>query len=200
MSEPSKILSDHALDLLFRKARTHNSWQDEDVSDVMIHAIYDLMKMGPTSANCCPARFVFVKSDAAKQRLKPHLMEGNVEKTMSAPVTVLIANDLEFYEHLPQLFPHNQDAKNWFAGKEGFIKDTAMRNGTLQGAYFMLAARALGFDCGPMSGFNKKGVKEEFFKDQNVEVNFLCNIGIGGPSGLFDRSPRFSFDEVCEIS
>lgn len=198
MSEPSRILSDHALDLLFREARTHNGWKDQDVSDVMIQAIYDLMKMAPTSMNCSPARFVFIKSQEAKERLKPHLMAGNVDKTMAAPATAIIVNDLEFYEHMPKLFPHT-DAKSMFVGKESYIKDTATRNGTLQGAYFIMAARALGLDCGPMSGFNAEGVKEEFFKDQNVDVNFLCNIGVGDPESLYDRGPRLSFEESCSI-
>lgn len=198
MSDESKILNDNALDTLFRKARTYNGWRDEDVSDVLLQAVYDLMKWGATSANCCPARFVFVKSKEGKEKLKPHLMEGNVEKTMAAPVTAIIANDKKFYEHLPKLFPHT-DAKSWFEGKQAFIDSTAMRNGTLQGAYLMLAARALGLDCGPMSGFNAKGVKEAFFPDKDYEVNFICNIGYGDPASLFDRSPRFAFDEVCEI-
>ena len=156
------------------------------------------MKWGPTSANCSPARFKFVKSKEAKQTLKPLMAEGNVDKTMAAPVTVIIANDKEFYEHLPKLFPHT-DARSWFAGKEKAIEETATRNGTLQGAYLMLAARSLGLDCGPMSGFDKQGVKDAFFPDDNVEVNFLCNIGYGDPDSLFDRSPRFDFEEIAEI-
>lgn len=198
MSDNKKILSDSALDTLFRKARTYNGWRDEDVSDVLLQAVYDLMKWGATSANCCPARFVFVKSKEGKEKLKPHLMEGNVEKTMAAPVTVIIANDKKFYEYLPKLFPHT-DAKSWFEGKQAFIDSTAMRNGTLQGGYLMLAARALGLDCGPMSGFDAKGVKEAFFPDKDYDVNFICNIGYGDPDSLFERSPRFTFDEVCEI-
>ncbi len=198
MTEDSLILTDRDLDILFRKARTYNGWQDKDVSAVLVQAVYDLMKFGATSANCSPARFKFVQSPEAKEKLKPHLMEGNVDKTMSAPVTAIIANDLEFYEHLPKLFPHT-DAKSWFVGKPGYIADTAMRNGTLQGAYLMMAARALGLDCGPMSGFNPDGVKQAFFPDENVQVNFLCNIGYGDPESLFDRGPRFDFDEVCEI-
>lgn len=193
-----KILNDQALDVLFREARTYNEWADREVSDVLLKAVYDLAKMGPTSANCSPARFIFVRSQDAKARLKPHLDAGNVEKTMKAPVTALIANDLEFYEHLPKLFPH-ADAKSWFEGKPKFIESTAMRNGTLQGAYLMMAARSLGLDCGPMSGFNQDGVKNEFFPDDNVQVNFICNIGYGDPANLYPRSPRFDFDEVCEI-
>jgi len=193
-----QIVSDQALDILFREARTYNTWSDKEVSDVLMQAVFDLTKMGPTSANCCPARFKFVKTEEAKQRLKPHLDEGNVAKTMAAPVTVIIANDLEFYEKLPKLFPH-ADARSWFAGNDPVIKATAMRNGTLQGGYFIIAARALGLDCGPMSGFDTQGVKDEFFPDDNVEVNFICSIGYGTDEGLFPRSPRFDFDEVCEI-
>jgi 3-hydroxypropanoate dehydrogenase len=196
--EDSDILSDHALDLLFRKARTYNGWLDKDVNDVLLQALHELMKWGPTSANCSPARIVFVKTNSAKERLKPHLMEGNREKSMEAPVIAIIGNDLKFYEHLPTLFPHT-DAKSWFEGNEELINETAFRNGTLQGAYLMLAARSLGLDCGPMSGFNKKAVKEEFFPDDDVEVNFLCNLGYGDENSLFPRSPRFDFDDVCEI-
>lgn len=193
-----KILSDEALDRLFREARTQNAWQPQEVTDVLIRAMFDLQKMAPTSANCAPARFKFLKTAEAKERLKPFLMEGNVDKTMTAPLVVIIANDLEFYEHLPKLFPH-ADARSWFAGNDAAIQDTASRNGTLQGAYLMMAARALGLDVGPMSGFDKKGVKQAFFPDDNVEVNFLCNIGYGDPEGLFPRSPRFAFDDVSEI-
>ncbi len=192
------ILSDQDLDVMFREARTYSTWQDKDVSDVMIRAIYDLLKMAPTSANCSPGRVLFVKSKADKERLKPHLDAGNVDKTMQAPVTAIIGYDMKFYEKLPQLFPHT-NAKSWFEGKEAKIADTAFRNGTLQGGYLIMAARALGLDCGPMSGFNAKGVKEEFFKGQDIEPNFLCNIGYGDPSGLHPRSPRLSFDEACKI-
>lgn len=193
-----RILDDKAFDVLFRNARTYNGWHDKDVSDVMLEALFDLLKMAPTSANCSPARFKFVKSAEAKARLKPHLAEGNVDKTMAAPVTAIIAYDLEFYEHLPRLFPHT-DAKSWFTGKDAFIKSTATLNGSLQGAYLIMAARSLGLDCGPMTGFNKKGVKEEFFPDENIEPFMLCNIGYGDPESIFDRSPRFDFDDVCEI-
>lgn len=198
MTDNNRILDDTALDILFREARTYNNWTDEDVSDVVLQAVFDLLKMAPTSANCSPARFIFVKSDEAKQKLKPFLMDGNVDKTMSAPVTAIIANHMEFYEELPKLFPHT-DAKSWFVGNQGMIEDTATRNGTLQGAYLIMAARSLGLDCGPMSGFDKKGVKDAFFPDENVEVNFLCNLGYGTEEDLFPRSPRFSFDEACSI-
>jgi len=193
-----KMINDEALDNIFREARTRNGWEERDVSKTLIQAVYDLMKWGPTSANCSPARFVFLASDEAKARLKPHLLEGNVEKTMDAPCCVIIAHDLEFYEKLPELFPHT-DAKSWFAGNDDLIRETAFRNGTLQGAYFMIAARALGLDCGPMSGFDQDGVNKEFFADTNYKANFLCNIGYGTDKDLFPRSPRLSFDEACQI-
>lgn len=193
-----KILDDQSLDILFREARTHSAWQDKEVSDVLLEALHDLLRFGPTSANCCPARFLFIKSKEAKERLKPHLDEGNKEKTMKAPVTVLMGYDLKFYEYLPKLFPHT-DAKSWFVGNDAKIKETAFRNGTLQGAYLILAARSLGLDCGPMSGFNYKAVKEEFFKGTDVEPNFLCNLGYGDATKLHPRSPRFNFDDVCKV-
>lgn len=194
----SKILDDRSFDILFREARTYNNFTGVEVSDVLIKAVYDLMKFGPTSANCCPARFVFVKSPEAKARLKPHLDAGNAEKTMAAPLTAIIAYDLKFYDQLPKLFPHT-NARSWFAGKDDVIKQTAFRNGTLQGAYLMLAARGLGLDCGPMSGFSQAGVKAEFFADTEYWPNFLCNIGYGDSKDLFPRSPRLGFDEACKI-
>ena len=194
-----EILSDKGLDLLFREARTHNAWQDKEVSDVLLEAIFDLAKMGPTSANCSPLRVVFVKSQAAKEKLKPALIEGNVAKTMAAPVTVIIGHDTAFYEHLPRLFPH-ADARAWFTGNDTLIAETAFRNGSLQGAYFILAARSLGLDCGPMSGFDNAKVDAAFFPDGRVKSNFLCNLGYGDPAGLFPRSPRFEFDDVCTIA
>jgi 3-hydroxypropanoate dehydrogenase len=186
------------LDQLFREARTHNAWRDRDVPDELLHAIVDLLKLGPTSANCSPARFVFVKSREAKERLKPHLSEGNRDKTMKAPVCTIIGYDLDFYLHLPTLFPH-ANAKSWFEGDEKKIAETAFRNGTLQGAYLIMAARALGLDCGPMSGFDNAGVDREFFTGTKVKSNFLCNLAYGDPSGLLPRSPRFSFDEMARI-
>ena len=192
------ILDDAGLDLIFRNARTYKAWQDADVSEVKLQAIYDLMKMGPTSANCSPLRIQFVKSPEAREKLKPALMEGNVDKTMAAPVTAILINDLEFYENLPRLFPH-VDARSWFVGKEKFIEETAQRNGSLQGGYFIIAARALGLDCGPMSGFSKKKVKEAFFPDLPWEANFLCNLGYGDDSALYEREPRLGFDEACDI-
>lgn len=194
----SEILSDSGLDLLFREARTHNGWQDKEVSDVLLQAVFDLAKMGPTSANCSPMRVLYLKSPEAKEKLRPALIEGNVEKTMAAPVVAVIGHDLEFYEHLPKLFPHT-DARAWFLGNDPLIETTAFRNGSLQGAYFILAARALGLDCGPMSGFDNAQVDAAFFADGKVKSNFLCNLGYGDPSKLFPRSPRFAFDEVCKI-
>lgn len=187
-----------ALDQLFLEARTHNAWRDQDVQDALLHEIVDLAKMGPTSANCSPARFVFVKSREAKERLNPHLSEGNRDKTMKAPVCAIIGYDLDFYQHLPKLFPH-ADAKSWFEGNEQKIQETAFRNGTLQGAYLIMAARALGLDCGPMSGFDNEGVDREFFAGTKVKSNFLCNLAYGDAKGLFPRSPRFSFDEMARI-
>jgi nitroreductase len=194
----SKILDDRSLDVLFRDARSHNTWQGHDVADVLIRAVYDLMKFGPTAANSCPARFVFVKSPEAKARLKPHLDQGNVNKVMTAPVTVIIGYDLKFYDHVPKLFPHT-DARSWFAGNDAKIQEAAFRNSSLQGAYLMMAARSLGLDCGPMGGFNADGVNAEFFPDGDVKANFICAIGHGDPSGIFGRSPRLSFEEACEI-
>ncbi len=191
-------LPEPCLDQLFGEARSHNAWHEQDVPDALLHQIVDLAELGPTSANCSPARFLFVKSRAAKERLKPHLSEGNRDKTMAAPVCAIIGYDLDFYHHLPKLFPHT-DAKSWFAGKNEKTFNTAFRNGTLQGAYLIMAARALGLDCGPMSGFDNKGVDHEFFADTNVKSNFLCNLGYGDGSVLFARSPRFEFDEIAEI-
>jgi 3-hydroxypropanoate dehydrogenase len=188
-----------ALDRIFRAARTHNAFSDEPVTDEQLRAVYDLLKYGPTSANCSPARFVFVRSRQAKERLRPALSPGNLEKTMAAPVTAIIGYDLGFYENLPRLFPHNPDAINWFKGKSAFIETTAFRNGTLQGAYLIIAARALGLDCGPMSGFDNARVDAEFFPDGKIKSNFLCNLGIGDPSKLFARSPRLSFEEACSL-
>jgi len=195
------VLSDTALDQLFRSARSFNGWRDEDVSEVQLQCIIDLMKMAPTSANCQPVRIVFLKSAEAKNRLKPHLIEGNVEKSMAAPVVAIIGHDLAFYDNLPKWFPHT-DAKSWFVGNDELIKTTAFRNGTLQGAYLMLAARSLGLDCGPMSGFDNAGVDKEFFgadADRNIRSNFICGIGVGDPDTVFERSPRPSFDDLAKI-
>ena len=186
------------LDLIFREARTHNDWQARAVPPELLRAVFDLAKMGPTSANCSPMRVRFVVSAEAKERLRPALIEGNLAKTMAAPATAIIGHDLDFHEQLPTLFPHT-DARSWFVGKPALIETTAFRNGSLQGPYFMLAARALGLDCGPMSGFDNARVDEAFFPGGRIKSNFLCNLGYGEPSALFPRSPRFDFDEVCEI-
>ena len=191
-------LDSAALGQLFFEARTHNAWAARDVPDSLLHELIDTMKMAPTSANCSPARVVFVKSAQAKARLKPFLQEGNVEKTMAAPACAIIGYDLEFYEHLPRLFPH-ANARAWFAGKPDLIAATAFRNGSLQGAYLILAARALGLDCGPMSGFDNAGVDTAFFAGTETKSNFLCNLGYGDPAGLHPRSPRFAFDEMAKI-
>ena len=185
------------LDQLFRNARTHNSLIGE-VPDALLHELVDLLKLGPTSANCSPARLLFVKSREAKERLKPHLSEGTRDKTMKAPVCTVIGYDLDFYLYLPKLFPHT-NARSWFEGDEPKIFDTAFRNGTLQGAYLIMAARALGLDTGPMSGFDNAGVDREFLAGTNIKSNFLCNLGHGDGEKLFARSPRFSFDEMAKI-
>lgn len=191
-------LEPHALDQLFRQARTHNGWLDHPVDDSLLAELHELMKWGPTSANCWPLRIVYVKSGEAKARLLPLLMEGNRAKTATAPVTAILGMDLDFPDTLPRLFPH-ADARAWFAGNEELIRATAFRNSSLQGAYFMLAARALGLDCGPMSGFDAAGVDAEFFAGTRIRTNFLCNIGHGDAALLFPRSPRPGFPEVCRI-
>jgi 3-hydroxypropanoate dehydrogenase len=193
------VMSSVDLDLIFRRARTHNVWLDKPVEDDLLKQIYDLARMGPTSANMCPLRIVFVKSPEAKERLKPALNAGNVDKTMKAPVTAIIGMDIHFYEKLPQLFPH-ADAKSWFKDlPENVLEYTALRNGSLQGAYFMLAARALGLDCGPMSGFDNAKVDQAFFAGTTIKSNFLCNLGHGDASKLHPRSPRLSFEEACKV-
>jgi 3-hydroxypropanoate dehydrogenase len=191
--------TDESLDLIFRNARTHSAWLDKPVDDALLRQVYDLARMGPTSANMCPMRIVFVKSKEAKEKLKPALDAGNVAKTMAAPVTVIIAMDIRFYEQLPKLFPH-ADAKAWFKDLPAPVLEyMALRNSSLQGAYFMLAARSLGLDCGPMSGFNNAKVDEAFFAGTTVKSNFLCNLGHGDASKLYPRSPRLSFDEACKV-
>lgn len=191
-------LDSTALDQLFRKARTHNAWQDRAIEPALLQQLYDLVKMAPTSANCSPARFVFVQSQAAKEKLKPALSAGNLEKTMSAPVTVIVANDPKFYDKLPYLFPH-ADARSWFTGSAQVAETTAFRNGSLQVAYLILAARALGLDAGPMSGFDQAKVDEAFFKDTGWRSNVLVNLGYGDADKLFPRSPRLPFDEACQV-
>jgi 3-hydroxypropanoate dehydrogenase len=192
-------LSDESLNLIFREARTHSVWLDKPVGDALLAQVYDLAKMGPTSANMCPMRVVFVKSKAAKEKLKPALSAGNVDKTMAAPVTAIIGMDVHFYEKLPELFPHT-DAKAWFKDlPENALEYMALRNGSLQGAYLMLAARALGLDCGPMSGFDNAKVDAAFFAGTTVKSNFLCNLGHGDATKLHARSPRLKFEEACQI-
>jgi 3-hydroxypropanoate dehydrogenase len=187
-----------ALDQLFGNARTHSHWQQRPVPEELLHQIFELLKQCPTSANCSPARFVFITSSEAKARLLPCLAEGNLEKTRSAPVTVIVGMDLDFHRHLPRLFPH-ADAQSWFTGHDELIRTTAFRNSSLQGAYLVMAARSLGLDCGPMSGFDASLVDAEFFPDSNVKSNFLINLGYGEASKLYGRSPRFTFDEACRI-
>ncbi|WP_447737039.1 malonic semialdehyde reductase [Rhodanobacter soli] len=196
----SELLSEASLDQLFRSARTFNAWLPKEVSDEQLHQLYDLAKFGPTSANSSPMRVVFVKSKAAKAKLEPFLSDGNRAKTMEAPVTAIVATDLEFYEQLPRLFPH-ADARSWFVGNQPLIDTTAFRNATLQGAYLLLAARAVGLDCGPMSGFDNAGVDAAFFAGTSIKSNFLISIGYGDASrNLFARSPRLAFGEACTIA
>lgn len=194
----NNALDEQALGQLFSAARTHNVWLDRPVEDALLQRLYDLLKWGPTSANCCPARFVFVKSPEAKALLKPCLAPGNVDKTMAAPVTAIVAYDLDFYEQLPRLFPQ-ADARSWYAGNEALIRETALRNGSLQGAYLILAARALGLDCGPMSGFDAEALNKAFFADSRWRANFLVNLGYGDVDKLYPRNPRFDFLEACCI-
>ena len=194
----TKSISEEALQQIFTKARTHSAWLPEPVGAEMLRRIYDLMKWGPTSANSCPARIVFVKSNEAKEKLLPCMAESNVEKTKSASVTAIIAQDMEFYEKLSALFPH-ASARSWFAVNKPLIESTAFRNSSLQGAYFMIAARSLGLDCGPMSGFDNAKVDVAFFQGTNWKSNFICNLGYGDAGKLFPRSPRLDFGEACKI-
>lgn len=208
------MLSDDGMDLLFRTARTHNAWLDRSVSDDTLRQLYELMKWGPTSANASPARFVFVRTPEGKARLRPALAPGNVEKVMRAPVTVIVAYDLQFYGKLPRLFPQNPAMRDRFAEAPDLVQVTARRNSSLQGAYLIIAARALGLDCGPLSGFDNAKVDEaffgagspcadceqEFFPIGHVKSNFLCNLGYGDPSKLFPRLPRLRFDEACTLA
>lgn len=191
-------INKQALDTIFLEARTHSAWLNKEVPDDLLQQAYDIAKMGPTSANCSPLRIMYIKSKEANARLKPFLAEGNIDKTMSAPVTAILAYDSEFYEKLPFLFPHT-DAQSWFKGNDTLIQDTAFRNSSLQGAYFIIAARSLGLDCGPMSGFDNVKLDKEFFPDNKIKSNFLCNLGYGDIKALHPRSPRFSFKDVCRI-
>lgn len=206
-------LNGEALNVLFREARTYGAWLDKPVTEETLRELYDLMKWGPTSSNSCPARFVFIRSKAAKERLRPTLAPGNVDKTMSAPVTVIVAYDLLFFEKLPRLFPHNSKMRDLFAAAPQLVETTARRNSSLQGAYLILAARSLGLDCGPMSGFDNakvdeeffgagrecQGCEQEFFPEGHVRSNFLINIGYGDKTKLHPRGPRLDFGEACQI-
>jgi 3-hydroxypropanoate dehydrogenase len=195
----AESIAKDCLDRIFLQARTHNKWLEKPVPDETLRQLVDVMKMGPTSANQSPARIIFVRTAEAKKRLAPYLSEANRPKTMSAPVCAIVGYDMKFYEHLPKLFPH-ADAKSWFEGKpEPFLETSALRNGSLQGAYLIVAARALGLDTGPMSGFDNAGVDREFLSGTSVKSNFLCNLGYGDDAGLFPRSPRFAFDEIATI-
>ena len=195
------MIDSNALDALFNSARTQNGWLPTPGTDDELRAVYDLLKMAPTSANTQPARFVFLRTPAAKERLRPALSPGNLDKTMSAPVVAIVAYDLEFHEHIPKVFPHNPGMKTGFDGAEKLAarERFAFRNGSLQGAYLIMAARAVGLDCGPMSGFDNAKVDAEFFPDGRFKSNFLCNLGHGDPAKVMQRLPRFAFDEVCTL-
>lgn len=192
-------LSTSALDQLFLAARTQNKWLPKDVSDAQIRELIEIARMGPTSANLQPARFVFLKSKEAKERLKPMLSEGNRDKTMAAPVVCIVAHDLKFYENAAKVFPHRPQVRDGFVGKDAHIQTTAFRNGTLQGAYLMLAARSLGLGVGAMSGFDNAGVDKEFFAGTDWRSNFVVNIGYGDPTGVMQRLPRLSFDDYAKV-
>ncbi len=193
-----ETLTQPQIDLILGKARSHYAWADRAVSDELLHQIFDITKMGPTSMNTCPIRIKFVRSEAGKTRVSKSLKPANVPKVMGAPVTAILAYDLAFWTHLPKLFPH-EDRRHFFEGKDAYIEDTAFRNSTLQGAYFMIAARALGLDVGAISGFDNAVVDEEFFAGTSLKSNFLCNLGYADETALFQRLPRFDFDDVCEI-
>ncbi len=193
------MIPDESLDILFRNARTHRAWLPKPVSDNLLRDLYDLMKWGPTSANCSPVRILFLRTPEAKQRLRPALSPGNVDSAMNAPVTAVIAHDLKFYDQLPKLFPHNPGIRDLFANSPDLAAITAFRNGSLQGGYFILAARSVGLDCGPMSGFDNAKLDAEFFPAGNLKSNFLCNLGYGDPSKLFPRAPRLDFDDTCQL-
>jgi len=206
-------VDDSAMDILFREARTYSKWQSRPVTDEMLGDLYELLKWAPTSANAAPARFAFLRSREAKERLRPALAPLNVQKTMTAPVTVIVAYDLKFYEHLPKLFPHNAGMAELFERNPEMVETTAKRNSSLQGAYLIMAARSLGLDCGPMSGFDHSkvddeffaagkpcfGCDQEFFSEGHVKSNFLCNLGYGDPAGLHPRLPRLTFGEACSL-
>ncbi len=193
------MLDEAGLDFLFRNARSQKAWTDRPVDEALLRRIYDLMILGSTSGNCLPMRLVFVRSAEGKEKLKPALGSNNVEKVLTAPVTAIVAHDLNFVDHLPRLFPYG-DARSWFSGDEKLIETTALRNGSLQGAYLMLAARALGLDYGAMSGFNNDKVDALFFAGTRFRSNFLCSLGFADTSAMGERLPRFAFDEVCSFA
>lgn len=194
------MLDEKALDVLFRRAQSHNGWLDQPVSDAELRELYELMKWGPTSANCSPMRLVFVRTPAGKERVRPALSPNNIEKTLTAPVVVVVAYDSRFYQFLPQLFPRNPAVAERFASDPALAAGTAFRNGTLQGGYLLLAARALGLDCGPMSGFDNGKIDAEFFPDGRFKSNFLCGLGHGDPAKLLARGPRLAFEEACTLA
>jgi len=195
----SARLPDACLDQVFRTARTRNGWTPETVSEALLREVYEMAALGPTASNAQPARFLFLTSDAAKQRLAPHMSSGNRAKTLAAPVNVIMAYDLNFADQIPKLFPHNPTAGNWFKTDAGLARQTAFRNGSLQAAYLMLAARSLGLDCGPMSGFKTESLNAEFFAGTTWEANFVCSIGYGTDENLFPRGPRLAFEDACRI-
>ena len=195
----SRAVNDDELDVLFRKARTHRKWRAEPVTPQMLMAAYDLMRWGPTTNNTSPVRIVFIVSQAAKERLKPHLNKGNVEQTMLAPATAIIAYDLAFYEIMGKLSPNPDARESWSKKSEAELAEAAFRNSSLQGGYFIVAARAVGLDCGPMSGFDNGGLDREFFGGTKIKSNFLCNLGHGDETGLRPRAGRLEFDEACRI-
>jgi 3-hydroxypropanoate dehydrogenase len=195
-----KPLDTSALAQLFTAARSHNDWHNRAISDSDLQHLYDIWKYGPTSANCSPARVVFVRSEAARERLMPHLSSGNQAKTCAAPVCAIIGYDVKFYDRIPELFPHAPSARDWFTESAEFADTTALRNSTLQGAYLMIAARAMGLDVGPMSGFDAAGVEREFFPDGDIRANFLCSLGLGKAEAVFERLPRLAFDDACELA
>ncbi len=195
----SGIVNDKSFDIIFRDGRTHGVWLDRPVSEITLQALYELLSLGPTSANGSPGRFLFLRSDEAKERLRPHLSAGNLTQTMTAPVVAIVAYDLAFCDKFETLWPGNDEVRTWFEGNDEKLLETAFRNSTLQGAYMIIAARALGLDCGPMSGFDADGVNNEFFADSSLRVNFLCNLGHGDPAALPPRKPRLAFDDAAEV-
>ena len=192
-------LDDDALDLLFRAARSHNGWASRPVANELLQAVYEIARIGPTSANCCPARFLFLRSERSKKDLAATCLPENVDKVITAPVVAIVGHDLQFYEQMDKLFPHDPDICTFIAKDRDHAEETAFRNGTLQGAYLMIVARALGLDCGPMSGFDNQMVDDRFFPNSTVKSNFICGLGFGDPERIYQRLPRFEFDEACEI-